>query len=250
MPKVLGYIRQSRDKDQQKHSEAYQFDLAMRYHEGQKIIRGSAWPQEIKWFRDIDVSGRLYPMLLERQGGRELMKEAQRGDKLLVHRMDRIGRNSAEIKQAIMWFDAHGVAVHILDRGGEALDTSTALGRFFVGLLAELAELEVGKTIERTKDTLDSLKRRGERYNFRPGHGNKFVERDGKTFIEPDLELRVAIDKAMDMHAEGYPYHVIAAYFELNGPKPPAHFAPRWTGKNIGNLLRKERKIRSMRQVA
>ncbi|MDE2101134.1 MAG: recombinase family protein [Patescibacteria group bacterium] len=246
MPKVLGYIRQSKDRDDQPNSEAAQFDAIMRYHTARQIQFPDKWPKEIVWARDIDVSGRLVPFL-ERQGGREIQRISQPGDCLVVSKLDRFGRDTIDNLTAIRWFEARNVSLHFLD---VQIDSTTVMGRAMLGVVSILAQVEAERTAERTCDALASLKRRGERYNFRPGHGNKFVERDGKTFIEPDLELRVAIDKAMEMHAAGYPYHLIAAHFELHGPKPPPHFAPHWTGKNIGNLLRKERKLRAMKQVA
>lgn len=248
MAKCIAYIRQSKDKDEQPNTEAAQYDALMRYHEGSKI-QSDDWPREISWSRDIDVSGLDVPFF-ERAGGRQCQQAARSGDIIVVHKTDRLSRSLRDIQNVVEWFWNRGVAMHILDLPGSKADPGSATGVMFLQMLGVFAEFEVRKTRERTKSALNIRRQLGQKYNFRPGHGNKFVERDGKTFIEPDLELRAAIDKALEMHADGYPYHVIAAHFELNGPKPPAHFAPRWTGKNIGNLLRKERKIRAMRQAA
>ena len=51
-----------------------------------------------------------------------------------------------------------GVDIHILDRDGGTLDTSTSMGRFFLTTIASLAELELGQISERTKLAMKHLK--------------------------------------------------------------------------------------------
>jgi site-specific DNA recombinase len=51
-----------------------------------------------------------------------------------------------------------GVDIHILDQNGGTLDTSTSMGRFFLTIIASLAELESGQISERTKIAMKYLK--------------------------------------------------------------------------------------------
>jgi DNA invertase Pin-like site-specific DNA recombinase len=52
-----------------------------------------------------------------------------------------------------------GLALHIVDLQGEPVDTSSAIGRFFLTIMAALAEMERGLISERTQMGMDQLKK-------------------------------------------------------------------------------------------
>ncbi|MGH7459665.1 MAG: recombinase family protein [Pseudomonas sp.] len=58
-------------------------------------------------------------------------------------------------------WDRAGVALHLIDLGGQALDTSSAMGRFFLTVMAGAAELERGLIRERTSTALQHKKANG-----------------------------------------------------------------------------------------
>ena len=51
-----------------------------------------------------------------------------------------------------------GISLHVVDMNGEAIDTSTSLGRFFLTIMAALAEMERGLISERTLIGMNQLK--------------------------------------------------------------------------------------------
>ena len=51
-----------------------------------------------------------------------------------------------------------GISLHIIDLNGEALDTSSSFGRFFLIVMAGLAEMERGLISERTQVGMNQLK--------------------------------------------------------------------------------------------
>lgn len=246
MKAVRGYIRQSKDKKKQEHSEAYQYDALMRFHEARKIQFPGKWPTTIEWYRDIDVSGRLVPFF-ERRGGAELRAAAQSGDIIIAHKLNRLGRDCVDTINVADWFEKRGVAIHLVDLGGNQIDMRSATGKFMLTVLAAAAEFEGNETAERTLLAIETLRREGRRANFRPGHGNKFIERDGKVCVEPDLQLRAAINHAMMMRESSppYTYQAIAAALTLNYPCP-SHLGKngQWTWRTVEGLVKRERKLR------
>ena len=51
-----------------------------------------------------------------------------------------------------------GLTLHIVDLNGEAVDTSTTMGRFFLTLMGALAEMERGLISERTTEAMNQLR--------------------------------------------------------------------------------------------
>ena len=56
-----------------------------------------------------------------------------------------------------------GVALHIIDLGGNAIDTTSAAGRFMLVVLAGAAEMERNLIRERTKSALAVKRANGQR---------------------------------------------------------------------------------------
>lgn len=50
-----------------------------------------------------------------RSGYLEMKKVLNKGDEVVVHSLDRLGRNKEMIKEELAWFKEHGVVVRILD---------------------------------------------------------------------------------------------------------------------------------------
>lgn len=88
----------------------------------------------------------------------EMIKQLRQGDKVVVFKLDRIGRSTKHIIELSETFEKMDVElVSIKDQ----LDTSTAMGRFFFRFMASLAELERDIISERTKAGLSSARARG-----------------------------------------------------------------------------------------
>ena len=65
-------------------------------------------------------------------------------------------------------WDRADVALHILDMGGQAIDTSTAIGRMFLTMTAGFAEFERNQTSERTITAMEHKKQHLQAYSPTP----------------------------------------------------------------------------------
>ena len=52
---------------------------------------------------------------MERDGYQEMKSVLKRGDEVVIHALDRLGRNKDDIKEELAWFKEHGVIVRILN---------------------------------------------------------------------------------------------------------------------------------------
>jgi DNA invertase Pin-like site-specific DNA recombinase len=90
---------------------------------------------------------------------------AQTGDKLVITKLDRLGRSLEHLIQLSKDLQARGVDLVVLDQG---LDTSTAVGRMFFSILGAIAEFEHALMSERTRDGLEAARARGRTGGQRP----------------------------------------------------------------------------------
>lgn len=97
--------------------------------------------------------------LAQRPAGRELCGLIERGEveHVIVYSLSRVFRDAVEALTTSRQWDAIGVSLHMLDVGGQAIDTSTAIGRFFFSVMAGAAELERNLLRERVTAAMDHI---------------------------------------------------------------------------------------------
>src|ERR1035437_6620864 len=88
------------------------------------------------------------------------IKDLRPGDTLLVWRIDRLARSGRELYSRLEQIEQAGAGFKSLQEG---FDFSTSTGRFVLGILGLVAELERQMTIERTKAGMAALKARGKK---------------------------------------------------------------------------------------
>jgi DNA invertase Pin-like site-specific DNA recombinase len=93
----------------------------------------------------------------QRPGLASLLDYARQGDAIVVVGIDRLGRDAAEVMTTIRDLGERGIVLRSLREG---IDTSNASGRMVAGVLASLAELELGK--ERRTAARDARRARGQ----------------------------------------------------------------------------------------
>jgi DNA invertase Pin-like site-specific DNA recombinase len=86
------------------------------------------------------------------------IKELRPGDTLVVWRLDRLARSMKEFYRRMEQIEASGANFHSIT---ENFDFTTAMGKFVLGVLALVAELERQLTIQRTKAGLEVVRKRG-----------------------------------------------------------------------------------------
>lgn len=98
----------------------------------------------------------------------ELMSTIEKGDILVVTKLDRLARNTVEGIQIVEQLFSKGVSVHVLNVG---LLEDTTMGRFFLTTLLAVAEMERNMIIERTQAGKEVAKQNP---NFKEGRPKKF----------------------------------------------------------------------------
>ncbi len=137
-------------------------------------------------FVDEDVSGG--KPFNDRKGGSEANKALSNGiDTIVCVKPDRLFRNVKDSLITVDEWSEIGVSLHIIDLGGNSIDTRTALGRMFFIQSISMAEFERLIGGERTKAVLNHKKDTGKVYcNSILGYDHK----DGKLVVN-DKEMEI-----------------------------------------------------------
>lgn len=93
-----------------------------------------------------------------------LLEFVQTGDVLLVTRIDRLARSIADLAGIVRQLEAKGAHLRATD---QPIDTTTAAGKAFLGMLGVFAEFETNIRKERQLEGIAKAKAEG-RYNGRP----------------------------------------------------------------------------------
>lgn len=103
----------------------------------------------------------------KRQQLQAALSSLQKGDTLVVSKLDRLGRTQSEVVVRLASLQEQGVYVRTLD----GLLNTAALGKMaplVVGLLTGLAEVERELTRERTRESVEHRRRTGGKLGGRP----------------------------------------------------------------------------------
>jgi DNA invertase Pin-like site-specific DNA recombinase len=148
---------------------------------------------------DAGVSGG--DALDTRDGGARLLGlvKSKRVGAVLACKLDRLFRDAADCLSTTAAWDKAGVALHLLDLGGQSIDTGSAMGRMFLTMAAGFAEMERNMVKERTRAALAHKKSKGERvgniaYGYQLAEGGVMLEvnQAEQSVIAIVLELRAA----------------------------------------------------------
>jgi site-specific DNA recombinase len=136
--------------------------------------------------------------LAARPGGRKLLGLVKRKavGSIVVLKLDRAFRNAKDCLNVVDDWDRLGVALHIVDMGGQSIDTQSAMGRMFLVMAAGFAEMERRLTMERTVAALAHKARTGNmRTNSTAPFGWKY---EGNALAElPDEQLVIGLVRVM-----------------------------------------------------
>jgi DNA invertase Pin-like site-specific DNA recombinase len=146
-------------------------------------------------------------------------------------KLDRLFRDAADALNQTRKWDHAGVALHLIDMGGQALSTASAMGRMMMTMMAAFAELERNLIAERTTTALRHKKAHGNVYARIPlGY-----QRVGDDLVEDRAELAVVLH-IQDLRTLGQNYTQIAA--ELTRAQIPTKRGGRWHASTVRYLLR------------
>lgn len=94
----------------------------------------------------------------DRPGLAKATEVLREGDTLVVCKLDRLGRNVKQLLDLVG--DLHKRSIQFKSLS-EAIDTGTSSGRFFIHVMASLAEMERELIMERTRTGLDVARQLG-----------------------------------------------------------------------------------------
>lgn len=145
--------------------------------------------------------------LVSRPGGQRLARAVatKRVRHIIALKLDRIFRDAADALNQTRAWDRAGVALHLLDMGGQTLNTATAMGRMFLTITAAFAELERNLIAERTEAALQYKKSKRQVYGAVPYGYSRCG--DALKVIEMEFDM---VRKIQDWHARGWPLRKIA----------------------------------------
>lgn len=95
---------------------------------------------------------------VNRDGLRLLRVKVETGDIILVKKLDRLGRDTADMINLIKEFDEIGVAIRFLDDG---ISTEGTMGKMVVTILSAVAQAERQRILERTNEGRIEAKAKG-----------------------------------------------------------------------------------------
>ncbi len=93
-----------------------------------------------------------------REGLNLLRLKVEEGDLILIKKLDRLGRDTADMAHLVKEFDALNVAIRFLDDG---ISTEGVMGKMVVTILTAVAQAERHRILERTNEGRIEAKSKG-----------------------------------------------------------------------------------------
>jgi len=187
--------------------------------------------------REEGVSGSM--LLGHRPGGRELLRlvRGRKVQHIVALKLDRLFRDAEDALRQTREWDQTGIALHLVDMGGTAVNTASAMGRLLITLMSGFAELERNMIGERTAAALQHKKRNRLAYSPTP-YGYQRIDNR----LVPDPDEQAVIDRIMQMHEDGNSLRAIAS--ELNTQAIPTKKGCVWHASTVRYILANELHIR------
>ena len=128
---------------------------------------------------------------LQRDGLALLRVKVEESDVILVKKLDRLGRDTADMIALIKEFDEMGVSIRFLDDG---ISTEGTIGKMVVTILSAVAQAERQRILERTNEGRVEAKAKGVKFGRKPTVDRKKIlelheKRVGATAIAKQLGI-------------------------------------------------------------
>lgn len=154
--------------------------------------------------------------LSEREGGLRVLQAVTKREvqAVVAYKLDRLFRDAGDCLNVTKEWDKTGASLHLVDMDGQAVDTNSAMGRFFLTVMAGVAEMERNLIRERTKMAMAHKKAKKQRVGSVP-YGYRLAV-DGVSLEEEPKEQDV-IAKARRIRVKGNSLRVVAEKLAKRG---------------------------------
>jgi putative DNA-invertase from lambdoid prophage Rac len=152
--------------------------------------------------------------VVERPAAGPLFAKLSKGDIVVAPKLDRLFRSALDALQVVAELKARGVALHLLDLGGDI--SGNGLSKLFLTIAAAFAEAERDRIRERIGQVKADQKARGRYlggivpFGFRRGESGELV---------PHVAEQEAIREIAALRAQGKPLRAIADAMRARGLK-------------------------------
>jgi len=221
MKKAIGYVRVSTDE---------QAEEGVSLRAQVEKVRQYAALHDLDLVEVIEDAGRSAKDL-RRPGMERLLERVRKGEAetVIVAKLDRATRSVRDLQDLLAVFKKKGVEFASV---AERLDTSSASGRFFVGMLGLVAQWERETISQRTRDGLAKIRAEGRRVSGKAPRGFRF--KGDRVVVDP-AERRLA-SEARALRESGLSIRQIAQ--ALNGRGRKTRGGGRFHASGIERLLR------------
>lgn len=185
-------------------------------------------------YREEGVSGGI--SLSRRPVGLQMVAEINCNRKVghvLTTSLDRLFRSATDALEHVAVWDKRKCSLHILNMGGSAIDTASAVGRMFFTLSAAFAEMEKNLIGERIKASLLHKWKNRQVYTRIPPLG---YDREGNNLVPNSQEMEV-LETVLYMREQGLSMQSIATV--LNDHDIPTKLGGRWHAVTIQKILQR-----------
>lgn len=168
-----------------------------------------------------------------RPGGKRLLDALKRRDvcHVVALKLDRLFRNAEDALRNTSAWERRSIALHLVDLGGQSLDSGSAVGKMMLTMMAAFAEFERNLVSERTAAALTYKRKHNEVFNHVPFG----FDRSGDILIPHEGEM-VVVAKIRGWRDRGDTYRAIAG--RLNAKGVSAKKGGIWYAASVRKVLR------------
>jgi DNA invertase Pin-like site-specific DNA recombinase len=198
------------------------------------------------WYLDRATEGR--KSLENRKAGGELMLNVERGDHIVVARLDLLVRSLLDLTKVFDSWDRLDVVLHAVDKG--VFDPSNPTSRVLIRALIDFAQVKRELASVNTQEDLTARRVEGQRVGRWPEYGWRYERRwDAQRRAHVDVKVpdegeRQIMRKVAEMRAEGYSIDQIRQYLQYEWkvrPRPRSRHnsSQTWSNSNVWELARR-----------
>lgn len=200
---VIGYVRVS--TTEQGNSVELQIQKIEAYCTMRDLVLAGV-------FVDEGVSGST--KMESRPAGKQALEAMADVDGVVIMKLDRAWRSASDALNTVEAWEKAGKALHIVDMGGQTLDTSTAGGKVFFTMLAGFAEFERKQIVERTTAVKRQLAAQGRYMGGQAPYGKR-TDETGQLVDDPHEQAVLAL--VSELRRAGLSWRKVAAELESRG---------------------------------